>query len=166
MVMELLLFHVEIAALAGVIVGLYALRGRLGLTPVYLAAGVLMGFMVIGARIRVPAPVFGEASARYVSMGYLPLLMATIALIYTLEGTRQARRFLGGLVLTKVFVNVLKALIGASSTAASTWRSMGESGGSGLGSAPPWSPPSPSSAPASPWSSSIRRASTSRVACG
>ncbi len=110
--MDLLLFHVEIATLSAAMVGLYALRGRLGLAPLYLAAGLLMGFMVIGARIRIPAPVWGAAGhERYVSMGHLPLLLVTVALIYTLEGTREARRVVAGIVLVKVLVNVLKALV-------------------------------------------------------
>ncbi|MCO4762781.1 MAG: adenylate/guanylate cyclase domain-containing protein [Myxococcales bacterium] len=109
--MDLLLFHVEIAALSAVLVMLYASRVRLGLAPLYVAAGLLMGFMLIGSRIKIPAPIVGGGHERYVSMGHLPLLLVTIALVYTLEGTKEARKFIAGIVVVKVLINGMKALV-------------------------------------------------------
>jgi len=112
--MDLLLFHLEIAGLSAVLVLFYASRHRLGLAPLYVAAGLIMGFMLIGSRIKIPAPILGGGHERYVSMGYLPLLFVSIALVYTLEGTRTARRFIVAIISVKVLINVMKALV--------TWR--------------------------------------------
>lgn len=109
--MDLLLFHLEIAALSATLVLFYASRVRLGLAPIYVAAGLVMGFMIIGSRIKIPAPILGGGHERYVSMGHLPLLFVSIALVYTLEGTREARRFVVSIVSVKVLINVMKALI-------------------------------------------------------
>jgi len=108
---ELLVFHLEIAALSAILVLLYAARGRLGLAPIYMAVGVLMGFALIGSRLQVAVPVVGGGHVRYASAGYLPLMLGTIALVYTLEGTREARRMVLAFVAVKVLVNLLKSLL-------------------------------------------------------
>lgn len=108
---DLLAFHVEIALLSAGLAGLHALRPRLGLTPLLVATGLLLGFMLIGARLMVPAPVIGGASVRYASLALLPLLLVAVALVYTLEGTQQARRLVVGIVIGKGLVNLLKALL-------------------------------------------------------
>ena len=108
---ELLVFHLEIAALSGILVALYALRPRIGLAPLYMAVGLLMGFALIGSRLHVVVPVVSGGHVRYASAGYLPLVLASIALVYTLEGTREARRMLIGVVIVKALVNLLKSLL-------------------------------------------------------
>ncbi len=108
---DLLLFHGEIALLSAGLCALHALRPRLGLHPLLVATGLLLGFMLIGARLSVPAPVIGGATVRYASLALLPLLLVAVALVYTLEGTVEARRLVSGIVIGKILVNLLKALL-------------------------------------------------------
>lgn len=107
--MELLLFHAELVGLSMMVVGLYALRPRLGLAPIYMGLGLILSYMMIAGHLRLYVPVAGsDARVNYTSLCFLPLVLVGIALVYTLEGTSEARRLLGTVVVIKVMMNVLK----------------------------------------------------------
>lgn len=103
-----LIFHCEVAGIAALVVGLYALRGRFGLSPLYMGLGILLAYMMIAARLRLDVPVPGGGSVLYTSVVFLPPVLVAMALVYTLEGTREARRLLVTVVLIKIALNVLK----------------------------------------------------------
>ena len=107
MTAEILLFNLEIFVLSCVLVGLYALRTRFDLSSLYVATGVLLTFMAVAGRLNVRVPVVGGDDLEYAPL-YLSLLMSSMVLVYTLEGTKQARSFLAGLCLASLFLIVLK----------------------------------------------------------
>ncbi len=109
--MELLFFHFEIAGIAALIVGLHALRPRFGLAPLYMGMGLLLAYMMIAARLKLDAPVLGGDTTLYASVAFLPPLLVGIALLYTLEGTREAQRLLVTIVAIKFMISVLKWLM-------------------------------------------------------
>ncbi len=109
--MELLLFHLEIAGIAALVVGLHALRPRFGLAPLYMGLGLVLAYMMIAARLKLSAPVLGGETTLYTSVAFLPPLLVGVALLYTLEGTREAQRFLVTVVAIKILLNVLKWLM-------------------------------------------------------
>ena len=109
--MELLLFHFEIAGVAALIVGLHALRSRFGLAPLYMGMGLLLAYMMIAARLKLDAPVLGGATTLYTSVAFLPPLLVGVAVLYTLEGTREAQRMLVTIVAIKLLISVLKWLM-------------------------------------------------------
>ncbi len=106
--MELLLLHLEIAALGALVTGLYALRPRLGLAPIYTGLGLLLAFMMVSGHLKLFVAVLGGGQAYFPSLFFLPLILVGIALVYTLEGTGEARRVLGAIVITKALINILK----------------------------------------------------------
>ncbi len=111
--MILLLLHVEILGMSGALVGLHALRRKLGVAPFYLAVGLLLAYMTIGGRLKVLVPVVGADTAYYSSLAHLTLVLTAMVLVYTLDGTRDARRLIAALVVAKLCVLVLKLLLAA-----------------------------------------------------
>ena len=109
--MDLILFHLEIVALGTGVVGLYALRPRLGLAPIYTGLGLLLAFMMVAGHLKLFVQVVGGGQAYYPSLFFLPLVLVGIALVYTLEGTGEARRLLVAIVVAKALINVLKWLM-------------------------------------------------------
>ena len=109
--MDLLLFHLEIVALGAMVVGLYALRPRLGLAPIYTGLGLLLAFMMVAGHLKLFVEVVGGGQAYYPSLFFLPLVLVGIALVYTLEGTGEARRLLFAIVVGKAVINLLKWLM-------------------------------------------------------
>ena len=61
--MDLVWFNLEIFGLSSGLVGLYALRKRAGLAPLYIAIGLLLAFLTIGSRLKVMAPVLGDTAS-------------------------------------------------------------------------------------------------------
>jgi class 3 adenylate cyclase len=108
---SLLLFHLEILGLSGLIVGVYSLKPRLGIAPMYLAIGMMIAFLMLGGRLVVDVPVIGGEVASYTSINHLALILTTMVLIYTLEGTGEARRLIGAIAVASVFLFVLRLLL-------------------------------------------------------
>ena len=69
MTADVIYFNLEIALLSALFSGLYALRVRFGLSPLYVAVGVLLSFMAVGGRMRVMVYVVG---GDYVAPAGLP----------------------------------------------------------------------------------------------
>ena len=65
---------------------------RFDLNSLYVATGVLLTFMAVAGRLNVRVPVVGGDDLEYAPL-YLSLLMSSMVLVYTLEGTKQARCF-------------------------------------------------------------------------
>ena len=110
---ELFILHLEMVALSSLIVAIYALKRWFGLAPTYLTMGLLMAFVLIGSRLKVPAPAFADVSVRYSSVTHLSLVLVCMLLIYTLEGTREARRMLAAVGISSVLLYVLRWLLAA-----------------------------------------------------
>jgi class 3 adenylate cyclase len=104
---ELLWFNLEILLLSGVFVAFYAFRSRIGFSALYVVAGVLLTFMAVAGRLRVSVPIHGSADLEYSPL-YLSLLMSAMVLIYTLEGTKQARAFVGAMCFGSLMLVALK----------------------------------------------------------
>ncbi len=109
--MDVLTFHLEIAALSSLVVGLMALRGRLGLGPLYLTLGLLITFVAIGGRMRLLAPVLGETSVPFQSIYYMPLVLEGLVLVYVLEGVGKTRRLIGALAVASLVLFLLRFLL-------------------------------------------------------
>jgi class 3 adenylate cyclase len=109
---HVLLVNLEVMLLSLALVGLYALRPRLGLAPLYMSLGLLLAFMSVSTRLLVPVAVPGGGSALYGSINHLAVLLTGLVLVYALEGTKEARRLVGGLVLISVGLFLLRFLLG------------------------------------------------------
>jgi class 3 adenylate cyclase len=110
---DVLLFNLEIAALSAVLVALFSLRGRFGLGPLFVALGVILGFMAVDGRLGIQAPVLVAGEGRYGSLVNLSLLLTGVVLVYALEGTSQARRLIAGLVLGSIMLHLLREVLAA-----------------------------------------------------
>jgi class 3 adenylate cyclase len=88
----------EIAAFSAVICVLHRLKPHLGLAPMFLVVGLFEAFLfVAGKKIgvdRISAPMFLSPAASVSYMLFLPVLLASMVLIYVLEGTAAARRYM------------------------------------------------------------------------
>jgi class 3 adenylate cyclase len=104
---EVLWFNLEILLLSSVFVGLYALRSKIGLSALYVASGVLLAFMALAGRLKVIIPVVGGMNLEYSPL-FLSLIMSGMVLIYTLEGTKEARAFIVSMCLASLLLVVLK----------------------------------------------------------
>ena len=92
----------EIAGFSALICALHALKPRFGLAPMFLVVGLIEAFLfVAGKKIgmdRISAPMFFSSPASVSYMLFLPLLLASMVLIYVLEGTAAARRYMVAVV--------------------------------------------------------------------
>jgi class 3 adenylate cyclase/uncharacterized PurR-regulated membrane protein YhhQ (DUF165 family) len=109
--MDVFLFNLQIAAVSALLIGLHSLRERWGLAPLYVATGVLLAFLKIGSRLSLVAPVLGGEDGRYGSLFHLPLIMVAIGLVYTLDGTKEARRAIVGIALASLLLGVFHVLV-------------------------------------------------------
>ncbi|MBW1878443.1 MAG: adenylate/guanylate cyclase domain-containing protein [Deltaproteobacteria bacterium] len=108
--MDVFLFNLQIAAVSALLIALHSLRERLGLAPLYVATGVLLAFLMVGSRLSLVAPVLGGEVGRYGSLFHLPLIMVAVGLVYTLDGTREARRAIAGIALASLLLGALAVL--------------------------------------------------------
>lgn len=109
--MDVVLVSVEIACLSAVLVGLYSLRRRIGLAPLYMAVGLLLAFMMLGSRLDIEVAVPGGRTISYTSLEHLTLVLTSVVLIYALEGSAEARRMIGAIALTNLGVYGLRLLL-------------------------------------------------------
>lgn len=109
--MDVVWISLEIAGLSAVLVGLYSLRQRIGLAPLYMAVGLLLAFMMLGSRLDLEVAVPGGRTISYTSLEHLTLVLASVVLVYALEGSREARRMIGAVALTNLGVFGLRSLL-------------------------------------------------------
>ncbi len=109
--MDVLVWNVEIGLLSLVLVGLHSLRARVGLVPLYVAVGLVLGFMMIAGPLQAKIPALLGPDVGYGSLVHLALVLTSLALVYALEGTREARRLTVGILLVNMLMLGLKLLL-------------------------------------------------------
>lgn len=90
----------EVAALSSAVCLVHSARARLGLVPIYMLVGLFEAFLFVVGKPKVPIHVelfFTEPRGIYLI--FLSTIMVAGVLIYVLEGTTEARRFLAGLAI-------------------------------------------------------------------
>ena len=107
----------EIAGLTLAICGLHALKGRLGLAPLYVVIGLLEAFLFVAGKThadggaRIATEIFFANPANLSYTLFLPLLLMSVILVYVLEGTREARRVMVGIALLYVVHGVIDVIL-------------------------------------------------------
>lgn len=109
--MDVVLWNVEIGLLSLVLVGLHSLRLRAGLVPLYLALGLMLGFVMIGGPLHVKIPALVGPEVNYTSLVHLGLVLTGLAMVYALEGTSEARRLTVAILLGNGLVLGLKLVL-------------------------------------------------------
>jgi hypothetical protein len=101
------LFLVELFGFAVALCGLHAISPRFGLAPLYLGIGFFVTMLFIADKGQTPISVdlLGGGHGFIGYSTFLPLLLCATVLVYTLEGSRAARR----LLLAVVCVHALHA---------------------------------------------------------
>ncbi len=112
--MSPLVFLGEIAGLSALLCGLHALRPRFGLAPVYTVFGLLEVFLFVagkGGADRPVAVLFGDMVASISAQMFMPLMLVTVVIIYTLEGTKEARRVIASVIGVYLFHGLVDEVI-------------------------------------------------------
>jgi class 3 adenylate cyclase len=102
------LIIIELFLLTLLVCGIHALRGRLGLIPLFMVVGLLEATLFFASRmppIYVPT-VNGDPSLLYFSAA-LSMILVIVFLVYALDGTRAARRVIVAFVVLFLFHSVL-----------------------------------------------------------
>lgn len=90
-----MLFLVELFGFAVALCGLHALSPRFGLAPLYLGIGFFVTMLFVADKGQTPISVELVAGQGFIGYStFLPLLLGATVLVYTLEGSRAARRLL------------------------------------------------------------------------
>ncbi|PJB38721.1 MAG: hypothetical protein CO108_18525 [Deltaproteobacteria bacterium CG_4_9_14_3_um_filter_63_12] len=94
------IFLMEVAGLSSAVCLIHSARSRLGLVPVYLLVGLFEAFLFVVGKPKLPinAELF-FIEPRGIYLIFLATIMVAGVLIYVLEGTSEARRFLAGLAI-------------------------------------------------------------------
>lgn len=97
--MDPLTLLLETAALSAAICAMHALKPRLGLGPLYAALTLFAVFLFVAGQGEPPlmAQYFLAPPGRLGSMLFTPLVLVTLALVYDLEGSEEARRMFAAL---------------------------------------------------------------------
>lgn len=109
-----MVFLGEIAALSTLLCALHSLRPRVGLAPVYAVFGLLEVFLFVagkGGEARPVATLFGDMTASVSAQMFMPLMLVTVVLVYTLEGTREARRLIASVIGVYVFHGLVDEIV-------------------------------------------------------
>ena len=102
----------EVALLAGVLCFAHRLSDRVGFAPLYLLVGLLEVFLFAVSKPSEPIRLaFYGVDARGMYILFLAPLFGSVALVYVLEGTRAARRLIGGLAFLYVVHGVVDVSI-------------------------------------------------------
>ena len=111
--MEPLVLLMETAALAAAMCALHAARPRLGLAPFFMAISVFAVFLFVAGKGQpvVSAQYFFAEPGRLGSMLFMPLMLASMVLIYDLEGTLAARKLFGALVVVYLIHGVIDQIL-------------------------------------------------------
>jgi class 3 adenylate cyclase len=89
------LFLVELFGFAVALCALHALSPRFGLAPLYLGIGFFVTMLFVADKGQTPISVELVAGQGFIGYStFLPLLLGATVLVYTLEGSRAARRLL------------------------------------------------------------------------
>jgi class 3 adenylate cyclase len=94
------LFLVELFGFAVALCGLHALSPRFGLAPLYLGIGFFVTMLFVADKGSTPISVdlLGGGHGFIGYSTFLPLILCATVLVYTLEGSRAARRLLLAIV--------------------------------------------------------------------
>lgn len=87
----------EILAWSAALVGLHAMRARLGLAPIYLVTGIFLAFLAIQGPLDIHAAAPFQLAVPY-TVVHLALVLTAMTLVYALDGTAAARAFIGAVV--------------------------------------------------------------------
>src|SRR5688572_16605467 len=94
-----LLFGVELALFSTALCALYALRGRIGIAPLYGVIGLLEAFLFVAGQASAPiSATMLTGTANVSSLMFVPLLLVVGVLLYTLEGTNAARWYIVAII--------------------------------------------------------------------
>ena len=103
----------ECFALAAILCALHSLKPRLGLAPLYGAVGLFEAFLFVAGKAEpaIKTSMFGVEPANLSYTLFLPLLLASIFLIYVLEGTKEARRLIVAVAIIYLIHGVIDVII-------------------------------------------------------
>lgn len=110
------LLLLEISAFTVLICAVHALKPRLGLAPLYLLIGMLEVFLFVTGKthpggLRIKTAMYFADPADLSYMLFLPLLLTSMVLVYVMEGTKEARRLLLGLLIVYLVHGVLDLVL-------------------------------------------------------
>ena len=98
-----MLFLLELFGFAVALCVLHALSPRFGLAPLYLGIGFFQTMLFVADKGNTPISVELVGGQGFIGYStFLPLLLCATVLVYTLEGSRAARRLLFGIVCLHV----------------------------------------------------------------
>jgi len=109
-----LVFLGEIALLATLLCIVHSLRPRIGLAPIYAVFGLFEVFLFVagkGGEDRVVAMLFGDLMATVSAQMFMPLMLATVVVVYTLEGTKPARRLIASVIVVYLFHGLVDEIL-------------------------------------------------------
>ncbi len=110
--MSAALFLAEIAGLSALVCLAHRARTRLGLGPLYALAGLLEAFLfVVGKPAHTIKAEFFLTAPRGIYLLFLAGLLVSVVLVYVLEGTAEARRFIAALVGVYVVHGAIDVLV-------------------------------------------------------
>ena len=103
----------ECFALAAVLCVLHSTKPKLGLAPLYGAVGLFEAFLFVAGKAEpaIKASLFGVDPANVSYTLFLPLMLASIFLIYVLEGTKEARRLIAAVAIIYLIHGVIDVII-------------------------------------------------------
>ena len=105
----------EVAVFSLVICVLHAQKPRWGVVPMYLVVGLFEAFLFVAGKSdgvqRISAEMFFSEPASVSYMLFLPVLLASMVLIYVLEGTQTARRYMIAILCVYVVHGVIDLML-------------------------------------------------------
>jgi len=104
----------EIAGLATLVCIVHSLRPRIGLAPLYAVFGLFEVFLFVagkGGEDRPVAVLFGDMVATVSAQMFMPLMLATVVVVYTLEGTKEARRLIASVIAVYLFHGLVDEIV-------------------------------------------------------
>jgi len=109
----------EFAVLGLAICCIHGMRHRVGLAPVYVVFGLLEAFLFFAGlgdpttpgNPMIQVQLYGSEPSQVASLLFLPLLLSVLAMVYILDGTKEARRLLIALVLVYVVHGLFEILM-------------------------------------------------------
>lgn len=107
-----MLFLVELFGFAVALCALHALSPRFGLAPLYLGIGIFVSMLFVADKGQTPISVDLVGGQGFIgSSTFLPLLLCATVLVYTLEGSRAARRLLFAILCIHVLHGTFEEIL-------------------------------------------------------
>jgi class 3 adenylate cyclase len=103
----------QIAAVASILCGLHAARGRIGMAPFLMTMGMLvvMLFVIGDFGLTINAPLFWSGGVPVDTALLLPLVLTGQVMVYIFDGTQAARRLLVGILCIQLLHHGLDELL-------------------------------------------------------